>query len=166
VTSFGQRIDARSSEAMGTDVQVRGSNLSPLGRSATTWDLWPTVELIRSIAFGMNIPLVIQVLLFALSAILPIWGIYRIYRGTQRKVGHLTSVAKLVYENSPEGTQFPTTVAEDIKQSGLATNFPWSEDIAAGARKLEGLRGDFLWIGAGVLCGAVASIWSLIEAAV
>ncbi|WP_146249195.1 hypothetical protein [Curtobacterium sp. MCLR17_042] len=104
-------------------------------------------------------------LLFALSALLPIWGIYRIYRGTRRKVRHLTRIATMVYEYSPEGTRFAPRLSDEIEENGLAMNFPWRDDIADGARKLEGLRGDFVWIGAGVVCGAVASIWSLLQAA-
>jgi hypothetical protein len=114
----------------------------------------------------MTASLVIQIALFALSALLPVFGIIRIYTRTRRDLRHLTRTAMLIKTiEGPAGGNYSPRVADDIKKTGIGVDFPWADDIADKARLLEHLRADFFWIGLGVGCGAGASIWSLIEAA-
>jgi len=65
----------------------------------------------------------------------------------------------------PAGGNYPGTVLEETKRRGMNTDFPYADEIADSARAAQMVRADFVYIGLGVLAGAAASIWSLIEAA-
>jgi len=107
-----------------------------------------------------------QVLLFALSAALPIWGLANLYLKTRRDASFIEAMGSVITNGWKEGDEpLPYTVEEDAAAKSMRSQKAYAGTILAkrglAARHLE----DLILIGAGVVCGAVASIWSLIEAA-
>lgn len=85
------------------------------------------------------------VVLYSASVLLPLAGLWGLYRASKERLVRLAR------------GKAPKTVARDdwVFNDYLDV---LSEDIINGPSRI---RGDFLLIGGGVVCGAAAGIWSL-----
>jgi hypothetical protein len=110
--------------------------------------------------------LVTQVLLFALSAALPLWGLANLYFKTRRDASFVEAMSSVITNGWREGDDpLPYTVEADAAAKSMRSQKAYAGTILAkrvlAARHLE----DLILIGAGLACASVASIWSLVEAA-
>jgi hypothetical protein len=95
----------------------------------------------------LTLSVILQVILFALAAILPIIGLVRLLVGAQQSL-----------------RKAKATVLEPIPGLYEVDPFLALVDERAPRRETKQLIWDLALVGAGLLAGSVASIWSLLEA--
>lgn len=110
--------------------------------------------------------LVLQVVLFVLSAALPLAGLVSLYVKTRRDASFLAAMGKVITNGWRAGDDpLPFTVEEDEIAKGLRPGGAYAGTILTKQKLAKRHLDDLVLIGAGLVCGAAASIWSLIEAA-
>jgi len=111
----------------------------------------------------MTVSLALQVILFVLSAALPVTGLIRLYINASRRLDDVTRTSRLVrFIEGPAAAEPLRTM--DVLPRMESDGLPFEDDRAELGRELRRLRADLLLVGGGVVAGAVASIWSLLEA--
>lgn len=98
-------------------------------------------------------------LLFVLAAVLPMTGLARLARGVYysfrdetAEISKHPATGGGIHIGSPEGGTRISTADFVASTAGAA---------AKPLREWRKVRGDLYFVGGGLLCGAVASIWSL-----